>query len=162
MQKLVLSKIVSGGQTGSDCAGLFVAKSFGLKTGGYMPKYFRTLSGFRPDLAKLYNLQEHSSQGYQERTWDNVFISDGTVRFFTKQYSPGERCTLNAINAHGRPHFDVDLNLEVNPGDLLKWLVDKHIKTLNVAGNSEQTSKGIYEKVVNYLTATFELGGLHK
>lgn len=158
----MIDKIISGGQTGADQAGLYVGKEFGLETGGYMPKYFRTLSGFRPDLGKLYNMKEHASQGYQERTWDNVFISDGTVRFFTKENSAGERCTLNGIRSHGKPYFDVNLNNETDPQCLLDWIIKHNIKTLNVAGNSEQTSPGIYEKVVKYLTETLELGGLTK
>jgi hypothetical protein len=46
--------------------------------------------------------------------------------------------------------------------DLYKWLCDKEIKVLNVAGNSEQTYKGMYESTFSYLTGVFEYAGLEQ
>ncbi len=67
-----LKKIISSCQTGADQGGLAAAKELNLKTGGWMPNTFRTEAGPRPDLAKLYNLNEHSSYSYIPRTKLNV------------------------------------------------------------------------------------------
>lgn len=138
-----------------------------------MPKYWRTLRGYKPEYAKLYGMREHSSQGYRDRTEDNVLFADATVRFFYKKNSAGERCTLNAIRLHGKPYFDVDLNqVDLRPGvatnlTLLpkvfyEWLCDNEYTSLNVAGNSEQTAPDIYNEVFMYLGAVFQHAGLEK
>lgn len=159
---LVLKKIISGAQTGADQAGLAVAKEFGLETGGFIPKGHRTLGGPRPDLTALYGLKEHSSYAYNERTWDNVFHSDATVRFFWKINSAGERCTLNAIRECQKPYIDVDFSSDecISHQQLLDWLIKEQVKVLNVAGNSEQTKAGMYLNTYNFLRATLRLGGL--
>jgi RNA polymerase sigma factor (sigma-70 family) len=41
----MVRKVISGGQTGADQAGLFAAEAFGIETGGWMPKGFLTLAG---------------------------------------------------------------------------------------------------------------------
>ena len=54
----MVRKIISGGQTGADQAGLAVAKRLGIPTGGFVPKGFLTEAGPRPDLAAEYGLEE--------------------------------------------------------------------------------------------------------
>src|SRR4051812_44710113 len=105
-----LEMIRSGGQTGADESGLWVAKKFGLKTGGVIPKGFRTLIGARPELGRLYGLMEHASDNYVPRTYQNVRDADGTVRLAGNFDSRGEICTLKAINEYKKPYFDVDLS----------------------------------------------------
>jgi hypothetical protein len=149
-----LEKIISGGQTGADQAGLFAAKKLNLKTGGWMPKGFRTLEGPNFELSSLYGLQEHKSYYYSPRTYQNVKESDGTVRFATNFESSGEICTMKAIVQYDRPFFDIDLTLEDLESkivDFKSWLKCYSITTLNVAGNSESTSPGISQKTVNFL-----------
>jgi Circularly permutated YpsA SLOG family len=41
-QTMLLKKIISGGQTGADQAGLRTAKRLGIETGGWMPQGWRT------------------------------------------------------------------------------------------------------------------------
>ena len=50
----MLRKVISGGQTGADRAGLQAAKSSGIKTGGYMPKGFLALDGNKVEFQYLY------------------------------------------------------------------------------------------------------------
>jgi hypothetical protein len=47
----VLTKVISGGQTGADQAGWRAARAFGIPTGGWMPLEFRTERGPCPELA---------------------------------------------------------------------------------------------------------------
>src|SRR5574343_1337277 len=154
-----LRKLISGGQIGADEAGLFVAKRFGLQTGGTIPKGFRTLKGSRPDLVIKYGLVEHSSDKYPPRTYANVKDSDGTVRFAGDFGSPGEVLTLKAVKEYGKPYFDVDLSDPPDISLFTYWFKANNIEVLNVAGNSEETYLGSFAKTASYLTeAFFSLG----
>lgn len=154
-----LHTIRSGGQTGADQAGLYVGKKFGLKTGGLMPKGFKTLDGPRPEFAKLYGIKEHHSADYVPRTILNTKDSDGTIRLAGNFSSRGEICTLRGIKKHKKPYFDVQLDDPPPVGEFIKWLDYNNIGILNVAGNAEQTFLGAYRMSVNFLTeAMFEMG----
>lgn len=175
----MLSKVISGCQTGADQAGLAAAYYCGLATGGYIPKGHKTLDGPRPDLTRKYKLTEHSSTSYKERTWDNVQSSDATIRFATNFNSPGEKCTYNAIKNFNKLYLDIllptglpligqkfgilhegkcigSLTCESDVGLFIRdWLEANGIAKLNVAGNSEATAPGIYDIVYKILCATF-------
>jgi len=142
---LQITKIISGGQTGADRAGLDAAKESGIVTGGRCPKGFRTETGTDPSL-KEYGLTETASSDYSERTKLNVLDSDGTVIFADvsngKITSRGSLLTLKTARENDKPCV-------VNPTDaeLVKWIKSNSISVLNVAGNRESTSPGIYERV---------------
>lgn len=152
-----LKRIYSGGQTGADQAGLFVAHYLGIETSGWMPKGWITLTGPRPDLAERYNLKEHNSSKYPPRTYQNVKDADATIRFFIKEHSAGEVCTLKAIKQYNKLYFDVDFNNPPNPEKLSEFLWENKIISLNVAGNAEKTSPGIYELTAKYLFKSLKL-----
>lgn len=156
----MLKKIISGGQTGADIAGIATAKIFGLETGGWMPKGFRTQNGPRPEFAELYGIQEHSSPNYPPRTYANVKDSDGTLRLAHNLESSGERLTLKAINQYRKPHRDIDLKNPLSVSEIVTWLQEKDIVVLNIAGNSEKTAPGITLEVADYLRQLFKLLGL--
>ncbi len=153
----MLQKIISGGQTGSDQAGLAAAKASGLNTGGWLPNGCITLDGPRPDLLELYGMKEHPKKGYPPRTEQNVIDSDGTLRLATKWNSAGEKCTKNNILWYNKPYMDVDMNKPRPWQEVYQWLLDNKIGILNVAGNSEQTSPGITQAVYDYLMVLFAL-----
>ena len=73
-------KVISGGQTGADQAGLVVARRFGIPTAGWMPRGWKTSAEPNPHLGREYGLREHTGD-YAERTAANVRDSDGTIRF---------------------------------------------------------------------------------
>lgn len=155
----MLKRIISGGQTGSDEAGLVVAKRFGLETGGMMPKGFKTLNGSRPEFAQIYGIEESKSEKYPPRTYSNAKHGDGTVRFAGDFESSGEKCTMVAIKYFNKPHFDVDLTDPPPVRDFINWLTENDIEVLNVSGNSERTFNGAFRLTVKFLTrAMFELG----
>jgi Circularly permutated YpsA SLOG family len=79
-------KIVSGGQTGADRAGLDWAIKNGIQHGGWCPKGRRAEDG--PIDAK-YQLQETPSSNYPQRTEWNVRDSDGTMIFSIGEYLTG-------------------------------------------------------------------------
>jgi hypothetical protein len=73
----MIRKIISGGQTGADRAGLDFAIEAGLEHGGYVPRGRKAEDG-RID---RYNLIELSTSSYPARTRRNIEKSDGTVIF---------------------------------------------------------------------------------
>lgn len=160
--ELRVLRIISGGQAGADQAGLMVARRFGLLTGGRMPHGFRTLTGARPDLARLYGLTEDASSSYAPRTTANVRDSDGTLRLAGVFESAGERCTLTAIRSLRKPHFDMNLThwSEADIAAAARWLAIHQIVTLNIAGNSDRTYPGAFTRSAEVLTQLFTAIGL--
>jgi hypothetical protein len=79
------------------------------------------------------------------------------VRFATDFNSAGERCTLKAINQYDKPHFDIHVPITTRPEVLSVWLEQHGVETLNVAGNSDDTSPGIGQIVEAYLIQVFLL-----
>lgn len=156
---MILKCIRSGCQSGADISGLISAKKNDLQYMGLIPKGFKTLDGPRPEYAELYNVVEHRSDKYPPRTFENVEKSDGTIRFATDFNSAGEKCTLKAISQYDKPYLDVYIkNTSIfhtfqneHPSIAAEWIINNNIQILNVAGNSEKTSKGIQKWVERYL-----------
>ena len=162
MEDKMLKKICSGGQTGADLGGLIVAKMFGIETGGWMPKGFMTQHGPKPEWAKKYNLQEHESPKYPPRTFCNIENSDGTIRLAYDLLSAGEKCTLKGIQKYDKPYIDVDMNEPRDIQEVVDWINENNIETLNVAGNSERTRPGMSIGVVDYMSKVFEKLGFQR
>ncbi len=158
-------KVCSGAQTGVDQAALAVAHDLEWETGGYIPTGALTLDGPRHDLVKKYGLTEFGV-GYKPRTGKNVETANFTLRIFSAKNSPGEICTLNWINIHKKPYYDIDLNTYRTYNYFRKkslihavvarlyWYCQKD-GVLNVAGNSEKTSPGIYQEAYDILNEVF-------
>jgi hypothetical protein len=131
-------KIISGGQTGADLAGVSLAKDLGFKTGGWAPKDWKTSLGSQPKLLKSYNLKE-SEEGYKGRTWENVRDSNATIRLAVNFDTPGEKCTMDAINYFKKPWLDIDLLNPKSIREVIEFLVLVKPSTLNIAGNTQNT-----------------------
>ncbi|VTR95901.1 Uncharacterized protein OS=Pelobacter propionicus (strain DSM 2379) GN=Ppro_0225 PE=4 SV=1: MoCo_carrier [Gemmata massiliana] len=152
-----LERVISGGQTGADRAGLIAARAAGIATGGWMPKGFRALDGTHPEFAALYGVREHASDRYPPRTALNVKDSDATLRFATDWDSPGERLTLELCERYGRPHFEITPDDSTTPADVADWIRQSGVRILNVAGNSARTSPGIEAFTIAFLAEVFQL-----
>ena len=146
----MLTKIVSGGQTGADQGGLEAGRLLGLETGGWIPKGRLTENGPKPELAK-YGLKEHVSSSYVPRTYANAHDSDGTIRIAYDFHSAGEQCTLKAIKQCKKPYYDVNVHAAQEHEKVAQWIIDNNIHVLNVAGNRESKCPGLQEFTVNYL-----------
>lgn len=157
----MLSKVISGGQTGVDRAGLLAAREVGIPTGGMMPLGYRALDGDHPEYKEMYGMVENPFRTYPSRTRWNVANSDGTVRIATDWESAGERLTMKCIREMGKPFFDIHVEILKGSGAIDKvaefesWIWTMGIKTLNVAGNSEKTSPGIGEWARKFLVVAF-------
>ncbi|HEC67040.1 MAG TPA: hypothetical protein ENI23_17325 [bacterium] len=154
----MIEKIISGGQTGADQAGLYVAKQFGITTGGWAPKEFMTRVG--PNLALLrdeFGLQEHDG-GYRERTIQNIKDSDGTIILSFNWNSRGTALTLNQCIKLEKPFKKVYLDAQIiDYTDICDWISTEGIHTLNVAGNSESNPPKIFDAVVFQLNTILNL-----
>jgi hypothetical protein len=153
----MISKVISGGQTGSDIAGLKAAKSLGIETGGHIPKGFLTLDGAKPNYATEYNLIEHSSPKYPPRTALNVKNSDGTILIASNFNSPGTKLTAKYATQYKKPFINIDSNNAISVNVVFDWINKNNIHTVNIAGNSESRSVGIEEFATKYLVELFTL-----
>ena len=150
----MLRKVISGGQTGADQAGLLAAVECGIPTGGWLPHGCATEDGPRPDMLEEYGMIEYSG-GYAPRTAANVRNSDGTIRIAHSLSSPGERCTLKAIRKYDKLHIDVDVTSPRPYEEVVRWIEENNIEILNVAGNRESTFPGMAKFAQEYLSKVF-------
>ena len=157
----MLRRVISGGQTGVDQAGLRAARAFAIETGGYMPKGWKTESGSRPDLARAFGLVEHDSPLYPPRTKANVAHSDGTLWLQTDagSDSSGRACTLGACYAIEKPCIWLTRGSGDDPAKIVDWIRSSGIRVLNVAGNRESKSPGIGEWAERLLCDVFRMLG---
>jgi hypothetical protein len=153
----MVSKIISGGQTGADLGGLKAALVLGIKTSGRAPKGFKTEVGQNLDLKTIFGLTEDASDDYAKRTLANISSSDATLIFASNSKSPGTKLTIKNCETQKKPYLLIDPS-SLNAVDLtLKFLQKQTLHfsrkvTLNIAGNRESKSPGIQEKVISILT----------
>jgi hypothetical protein len=121
-------KIISGGQTGIDRMALEVARGLGLPTGGTAARDFMTEAGPDPGL-KDFGLVECQEPGYPARTRQNILDADGTVIYG----NPDSRGSILAVKLCGELSKPFLINPE--PAALARFLKDRAVGTLNVAGN---------------------------
>ncbi len=157
----MITKLISGGQTGADRGGLDAAIHCGLPHGGFCPKGRRAEDGVIPP---EYHLNEMASSEYLPRTKANVFDFDATIIF---TYGPPKGGSLKTITyAHHleRPWHEVDLS-RISPNtvtEIMRWLAgdeelndyDEYVAfppplecILNVAGLRESQAPGIQDEV---------------
>jgi hypothetical protein len=126
----MLTKIISGGQTGADQAALDVAIEYGIPHGGWIPKGRKTEDGILPD---KYKLQEMPTTSYPKRTEQNVIDSDGTLILTHGKLTGGSALTLKMAKKRDRQWLHVDLT-QTNAFDAAhlvnSWIVRHGIRVL--------------------------------
>ena len=155
----MLRKVISGGQTGADRAGLDFAIETDLEHGGYVPRGRKAEDGRIDD---RYNLFELSTSSYPARTRRNIEESDGTVIFsLNLRLSGGTKLTLDLANKLGKPVLHIydtrkerisnpdSLRLEIQA--LTDFLCSNKIEILNVAGPRESKEPGVYDWTLTML-----------
>lgn len=144
-----LSKIVSGGQAGVDRAALDWAMKRGLPHGGWCPKGRLAEDG---TIDSRYALQETESDGYRQRTRQNVIDSDGTLILNIGELSDGSLTTLRFAERFEKPCLVVQLETKADGiRQTLEWLRTNRISILNVAGPRESKRPGIYREALTFL-----------
>jgi len=149
-----LSKIISGGQTGSDQGGLAAATALKIPTGGWAPAGWMTSIGPKQKLLENFGLQELVGQGFAGRTAANVKMADATVRLSSNALSPGSLITLQLCQYHNKKMLDIRLPTEPpfwvsqdikalarisQDAEKLSQFITMHgINILNIAGNRDR------------------------
>lgn len=130
----MITKIISGGQTGADRAALDFAIANNIPYGGWLPKGRKTEDG---TLDLKYRLQEMPTTDYPKRTEKNVLDADGTVIVSHGFLTGGSALTTEFAKKHKKPWIHIDLTeLAIKEASqrLDSWLTRHEIKVLNVAG----------------------------
>ena len=147
-------RVISGGQTGADIAGLWAAKLFGIPTGGWAPKNFITLAGNHPEMATTFGMKEHA-RSYRGRTIENLSASDLTI-VCSQVMSAGTKLTIKECQRLKIPHsiFMIDpFDLEKSLAKPSLAIVRNTIRlwsglglfTVNIAGNSTANCPRAFE-----------------
>ena len=133
----IISRIVSGGQTGVDRGALDAALERGADCGGWCPEGRLAEDGVVP---ARYPVRELSGAGYRKRTRQNVIDSDGTLILYERQFDGGTELTAEFCAKHARPMLLLDL-AGMTPADAERQVVEfigsNCIAVLNVAGPRE-------------------------
>jgi hypothetical protein len=152
----LLEKLVSGGQTGADRAGLDVAIRHGFPHGGWCPKGRKAEDGVIP---AQYQLVETTSASYLQRTERNVRDSDGTVIFtIARELSGGSKRTAEFATKHRKPRIHMALRASSyeDPAMILqRFTEDNGIRILNVAGTRGSKEPDVWRFTFQTLEAAF-------
>ena len=150
----MISKIVSGGQTGADRAGLDVAVKHGFPYGGWCPKGRKAEDG---PISWDYALVESPSGNYLQRTEWNARDTDGTVIFtMAGAVTGGSKRTIDFARKHTKPWLHLHPNMDGDPVALLLEFVEHHrIQTLNVAGSRGSKEPELHAWTCEVLEAAF-------
>ncbi len=150
--KIIVDKIISGGQTGVDRAALDAALELKIPCGGWCPKGRRAEDGVIP---QHYPLEEASSSGYPVRTELNVQDADGTLIITLGSPQGGTALTIRLAQKYRKPYLMVDLTQEPNFVIVREWLSKNEIRVLNIAGPRENEAPGIYRRAKLFLQKLF-------
>lgn len=150
---MTITKIVSGGQTGADRAGLDWAIENQIECGGWCPAGRLAEDG---EIDLKYPLTETPSSGYSQRTGWNVRDSDGTVIFSLSPDLSGGSALTKTFAAdwtrpclHLHPEADEAATRLVDPAERLVAFIDEFfINTLNIAG-PRASSERLIDRFVN-------------
>lgn len=153
----MVTRIISGGQTGADRGGLEAAIALGIPHGGFCPRGRLAEDGQVP---LKYDLVELSGHNYPERTLRNIAEADGTIVFIESMASagPGSRLTITTALKVRKPVLTIEMsqNRKVSMTRIRSFLRRCKIETLNVAGSRESKSPGLEEAVKAMLIEVLE------
>ncbi len=136
----ILTKIISGGQTGADRAALDWAIQNNIVYGGWCPQGRRAEDGVIPD---RYVLQETESKGYMQRTKWNVRDSDATLIItLAPELVGGSLFTFEYAKKMAKPCMHIHPD-DAWPKQIKHFLESNLIQVLNVAGPRCSNAEGI-------------------
>lgn len=157
----MVSKVISGGQSGADRGGLLAAIELGIPHGGYCPKGRKAEDGRIPD---RFQMTESNSASYPYRTKHNVGAADATLVLAWSPLQKGSLLTVTtALKLHKPVHLVVLDNLiglqalrELEKREVGGWLQLVTPSTLNVAGSRESRRPGTEQIVKQFLVEVLE------
>ncbi|HTT13998.1 MAG TPA: putative molybdenum carrier protein [Burkholderiaceae bacterium] len=149
--RLLVRRMISGGQSGVDRAALDWAINHRLEHGGWCPRGRRAEDG---PIAMRYQLVETEAASYAERTKRNVRESDATLILNTGVLEGGSLLTQRIAAGAGKPCLVAHLDAPDRAAELrriLEWLGGNAFLSLNVAGPREHSRPGIYAMTYAFL-----------
>ena len=144
----MLTRIISGGQTGVDRGVLDAALKYKFLCGGWCPAGRRAEDGLIP---RHYPLKEMPTKNYLDRTRQNVEDSDGTLIITREAPFGGTKETIDWAYKLSKPYMVVDLKKDVNVPTICAWIKTSDIKILNVAGPRESKCPGIADEAAELI-----------
>ena len=157
----MISKLISGGQTGVDRAALDTAIELSIPHGRWIPKGRKTEAGRLP--AK-YDLKEMPTDSYPKRTEQNVLDSDGTLIISHGPLTGGSEYTRKMADKHDKPWIHVDtsrISVDAAVEFVRAWINGSDVKVLNVAGpraSKDPKINGTTRRLLTLLLQTMSLG----
>lgn len=160
----MLKKIVSGGQTGVDRAGLDSAINLNIPIGGWCPKgridELGTIPSKYNQLIEISGDIRSEKENYDTRTKRNIRDSDGTLILVPSMPLPanikdGTILTINEVSRQKKAYLILNLSSlqETNISACMEWIRVNNIRTLNIAGPRESTCPGIYKNSYQLLNS---------
>ena len=160
--KTPLEKIVAGGQTGADRAGLDFAIRWGFPYGGWCPKGRKAEDG---SIGGQYQLAETPSASYLQRTEWNARDSDATVIFtIASTLTGGSKRTAEFAAKHRKPflHLPRHSSSYEPPALVLQRFVEaNNVAVLNVAGTRASKEPEVWKFAYETLEAAFFWDKVH-
>ena len=151
----MIKKIVSGGQTGADRAGLDVAIRWGFPHAGWCPKGRKAEDG---TIGGQYQLVETPSASYLQRTEWNARDSDATVIFtIAPTLTGGSKRTAEFAAKHRKPCLHLPRHLSsYEPALVLQRFIEENsVQVLNVAGTRGSKEPDVWRFAYETLEAAF-------
>ncbi len=149
----MIAKIVSGGQSGVDRAGLDAALACVVAIGGWCPNARRAEDGAIPE---RYPLIETQADDYATRTLWNVRDSDATLILGAEPLSGGTAMTAEFAGDLARPCLIVDPASTDARAIAARWLAQHNVAVLNIAGPRESKQPGIYKLAFAFVSELIE------
>jgi len=141
----MITKIISGGQTGADRGALDAAIRLEMDHGGWIPKGRLTEDG---PLADTYRLIEMSTGAYPDRTEKNIIVSDGTLIISYGSLTGGLKLTWKLAEKHKKWCLHVnltDMPIFLAATHVCNWVFKNTINVLNVTGPRASKELEIYK-----------------
>lgn len=162
---VLLERVISGGQTGADQAGLEAAFNIGITTGGWAPPNFSTSSGPNLTLKNVYGLKElplssykSIPQAYVLRSKRNIDESSGTIAFrcvsslgtdksikycLTSKWNKTDWETLGSHSQYRPCLVITSVSTDVRSSvidSVVYFIVSNHLRTVNIVGHRSDLS----------------------
>ena len=150
----MVKRIISGGQTGVDRAGLDVAMRLGMGTGGCCPANRLAEGGAIPD--RYDTLTETRSSSFKQRAGLNVRDSDATLMLNSGSLEGGTELTVAYARGQKKPYLMIQLDATPSITDVADWLQEVNPDVLNIAGPRESCRPGIYSLAYSFLLGLFQ------
>jgi hypothetical protein len=153
--RVLIERIVCGGQTGADRAALDWAIAHGVPHGGWCPAGRVAEDGIIPARYQLTEVPDGG--GYRERTEANVRDSDTTLIVSTApELTGGSHETMLFARRLAKPCLHVHRGMDWQQA-LRAWIETNAISTLNVAGPRASEAPDIGSFTVEVLDALAQM-----